>query len=482
MKQTSRGLAPSLNTGHSTFTGARQRLAVALVAIVIAFAGAQTAGAAVGDVVATGYCGTTANGADGHNLAWTLTENGEDDIEISSETYTALTLTITGSGAMDDYASSSDSPWNATNTYRDRVTKLVLPEGITHIGNHAFYFTNFTGPLTIPSTVQTIGTSGFHGFYGATSVTIPASVTSIGEKALQSFGKNASSCTVAFAEGSQLASIGANAFYHVNADLDLRNCTQLTAITAEEVFKGYNKTVTFPRTMTSVCANAFKGGDNPKVKLSCKGFLVINDEYQSYNANEAVRTITSKFDIKPSGSKAVTIRQGVIDGLTWNTEGSYYEINDEQDLIDLGLYVIADAANDCAGLTFKMTADLDFSEKANDERCKDNLGRGTGNFLPIGLSGESTAGGAGFAGSFYGQGHSITGLRYNYSSNVVGLFGLIKGSAVVDGVTLISPTFRASGSVGGIVGTMYGGTVSNCAVVNGSLDGGSGNSVGGIVG
>ena len=43
MKQTSRGLAPSLNTGHSTFTGARQRLAVALVAIVIAFAGAQTA-------------------------------------------------------------------------------------------------------------------------------------------------------------------------------------------------------------------------------------------------------------------------------------------------------------------------------------------------------------------------------------------------------------------------------------------------------
>ena len=45
MKQTSRGLAPSLNTGHITFTGARQRLAVALVAIVIAFAGAQTAGA-----------------------------------------------------------------------------------------------------------------------------------------------------------------------------------------------------------------------------------------------------------------------------------------------------------------------------------------------------------------------------------------------------------------------------------------------------
>jgi hypothetical protein len=37
MKQTSRGLAPSLNTGHSTFTGARQRLAVALARQLTAF-------------------------------------------------------------------------------------------------------------------------------------------------------------------------------------------------------------------------------------------------------------------------------------------------------------------------------------------------------------------------------------------------------------------------------------------------------------
>ena len=95
-----------------------------LLTVIIAFAGAQTATAAVGDVVATGYCGTTANGADGHNLAWTLTENGEDDIEISSETYTALTLTITGTGAMDDYTNTSYSPWNETNNYRNRVTKL----------------------------------------------------------------------------------------------------------------------------------------------------------------------------------------------------------------------------------------------------------------------------------------------------------------------------------------------------------------------
>ena len=169
-------------------------------------------------------------------------------------------------------------------------------------------------------------------------------------------------------------------------------------------------------------------------------------------------------------------------GLTWNADGSYFEINDEQDLIDLGLYVMADATNDCAGLTFKLNRDLDFSDRGNNSDCHNKSGWGQGNFLPIGLAGGTSQGGAKFAGRFYGQGHSITGLRYNYSSSGVGLFGKIEGSAVVDGVTLISPTFRASGSVGGIAGISYGATISNCAVVNGSIDAGTNSDVGGIVG
>ena len=97
MKQTSRGLAPSLNTGHSTFTGARQRLAVALVAIVIAFAGAQTARAE--DIVAFGTWGT---------CSWEISDTG------------VLTV-YPGEGSQ----SSRQSPWVY---YNNQITSVVFKE------------------------------------------------------------------------------------------------------------------------------------------------------------------------------------------------------------------------------------------------------------------------------------------------------------------------------------------------------------------
>ena len=60
-----------------------------------------TAWAAKGDVVDSGTCGD--------NLTWTLTENGEADFIYNSRTRTPLTLTITGTGAMTDYAGSGDT-------------------------------------------------------------------------------------------------------------------------------------------------------------------------------------------------------------------------------------------------------------------------------------------------------------------------------------------------------------------------------------
>ena len=47
--------------------------------------------------------------------------------------------------------------------------------------------------------------------------------------------------------------------------------------------------------------------------------------------------------------------------LTWNATGGYFEIRDEQDLIDLGDFIASNAAYTCEGLTFKLTADLDFT-------------------------------------------------------------------------------------------------------------------------
>ncbi|MGM9599432.1 MAG: leucine-rich repeat domain-containing protein [Faecousia sp.] len=73
--------------------------------------------------------------------------------------YSSGTLTITGSGPMDDFAR-DNAPWVSC---RESVNTVILPDGLTSIGNCAFYsFTRLT-KITIPSTVTSIGSSAFAG-------------------------------------------------------------------------------------------------------------------------------------------------------------------------------------------------------------------------------------------------------------------------------------------------------------------------------
>ena len=150
----------------------------------------------------------------------------------------------------------------------------------------------------------------------------------------------------------------------------------------------------------------------------------------------------------------------------------YYEIADEQDLIDLGNYTNANSENTCEGLTFKLTRDLDFSSHTTDD-CQTNFG--DGNFIPIGRN-------AVFKGTFDGQGHTITGLRFSGLNVSIGLFSIFSGLSVIQDVTIVDPTF-SGGNVGGIAGSANGGTISNCIVVGGTLsDISNVGNFGGIVG
>ncbi|MBR7155112.1 MAG: leucine-rich repeat protein, partial [Paludibacteraceae bacterium] len=70
----------------------------------------------------------TWSGTCGDNLTWELTDG---------------VLTISGTGAMSNYTSSS-SPWYS---YRSSITSVVIEEGVTNIGNYAFY--NCTGLTSV---------------------------------------------------------------------------------------------------------------------------------------------------------------------------------------------------------------------------------------------------------------------------------------------------------------------------------------------
>ena len=115
-------------------------------------------------------------------------------------------LSITGTGAMTNYSSSSDVPWCS---YKSYIKTVEIADGVTSIGNYAFYGCTGLEHVTIPNSVTSIGGSAFYGCSGLTSIEIPSSVTSIGN----------------------------SAFY---------NCTGLTS-------------VTIPNSVTSIGGDAFSG-------------------------------------------------------------------------------------------------------------------------------------------------------------------------------------------------------------------------------
>ena len=99
-------------------------------------------------------------GTCGENASWKL-EGG--------------TLTISGTGEMKNYSDNTYGPWYES---RSSITEVVIEDGITSIGNYAFYGCSNLSSVTIPDSVTSIGGFAFEDC-GLTSVTIPNSVTSI---------------------------------------------------------------------------------------------------------------------------------------------------------------------------------------------------------------------------------------------------------------------------------------------------------------
>ncbi|MBR5189379.1 MAG: leucine-rich repeat domain-containing protein, partial [Paludibacteraceae bacterium] len=63
------------------------------------------------------------------------------------------------------------------------IAELVILDGVTKIGEYAFYNCKSLTSITIPNSVTTIGGNAFYGCSSLTSITIPDSVTKIGDYA-----------------------------------------------------------------------------------------------------------------------------------------------------------------------------------------------------------------------------------------------------------------------------------------------------------
>ena len=168
------------------------------------------------------------------NLTWKLDADG--------------TLTISGTGTMKDYDyNNNPSP---ANQKKGSVKKVVIKDGVTSIGNFAFYNCTSLTSITIPDSVTSIELAAFNNCNNLTSITIPDSVTSIGDSAFELCNK-LSSITLS----NNITSIGNWAFH---------GCS-LTSIT-------------IPDSVTSIGAMAFYSCSNLQtISLSCKSSLKKSD-------------------------------------------------------------------------------------------------------------------------------------------------------------------------------------------------------------
>ena len=92
------------------------------------------------------------------------------------------TLTISGNGYMGDYYWADECPWYY---FRESIKEIVIENGITSIGEDAFYGCTSLTSVTIPDSVTSIGDWAFSYCTSLTSITIPDSVTIIGYKAFE---------------------------------------------------------------------------------------------------------------------------------------------------------------------------------------------------------------------------------------------------------------------------------------------------------
>lgn len=205
---------------------------------------------------------------DGSDVTWQLTENTDDP-----STYT---LTIRGSGAMEDYLMSSNQPWCS---FRKQITSVVVSPGVTSIGNLAFALSRNIIHVDIADSVVSIGEQAFSDCSSLTDITVPQSVTYIDANAFESC-TNLSSITLStnnitsirpytFSGCSELSSIvipdGVTSI-QLGA---FSNCTKLTSISipgsvisiGPYAFRDCTNltSITIPGSVTSIGEHVFTG-------------------------------------------------------------------------------------------------------------------------------------------------------------------------------------------------------------------------------
>ena len=157
---------------------------------------------------------------------WAADDSGSCGEVSYSYVESTHTLTISGTGAMEDYDDYDERPWS---DYTADIESVVIGNGVTSIGINAFKVCYALTSVTIPNSVTKIKDFAFESCSALPSVTIPNSVTTIEGAA---FRHCSSLTTVTIGTG--VTYIGYDAFYGCTAVTDVDCDADPDALTWEE--------------------------------------------------------------------------------------------------------------------------------------------------------------------------------------------------------------------------------------------------------
>ncbi len=202
------------------------------------------------------------------------------------------TLTLTGSGEIPDSATPADVAWYSA---RHSIKKIEMPEGITKIGDYAFYYCPVLEQINIPSTVTQLGKLSFAFCSSLKTIEIPEGTVSIGDSCFEA----CSALEKVFVPAS-VTSIGARAFAHCSAlkeavvmaqigelrEWTFMGCTALEVLELHDTAKSI-----------TVAANAFENAktnfDGAIFTLSVDGAVTLTVRYVYEDGSEAAPSAVS---------------------------------------------------------------------------------------------------------------------------------------------------------------------------------------------
>lgn len=233
------------------------------------------------EVIESGFCGS--------RLTWTVDEN--------------YVLTISGTGTMTDWSSYSNVPWRKYVSY---ITSVFIDEGVTSIGDCAFYNCWNLTSIEIPDGITSIGDCAFRSCEKLTNIDIPDSVVSVGENVfLGTSWMDSQTNGFVIVDGILVLYQGQDAEVTTPHDVKVIaayaffNNDSLTNVTISEGVVGIGENafcgcdnlsgVAIPDSVTFIGLNAFNA--TSWLESQTDDFIIVNDILLKYQGDATVVTI-----------------------------------------------------------------------------------------------------------------------------------------------------------------------------------------------